>query len=242
FNNNGIEKLRKINLNKLPFVNENERWGSCVARPGKVVCVGLNFTDHANEVNLPIPDEPVIFLKASNSIVGPYDNIKIPKNGEKTDWEIELAFVINRNCTNLNSEVEAESYIAGYTIFNDVTERSFQFDHGGQWTKGKSCDTFGPTGPYLATKEEIKNVNSLSMTLSVNDNLMQASNTDNMIFNPAFITYYLSQFMTLEAGDIVSTGTPHGIGAGMDPQKFLSPGDTVKLKIDGLGEQKQICI
>lgn len=243
FDEGGIKKLAGIDIKELPTISEMERWGSCVGRPGKVVCVGLNYRDHAAETNARIPTEPVLFLKATNTVVGPYDNVIIPKNSLKTDYEVELALIISKECRYLNSESEAVDYIAGYTISNDVSERDFQKERGGgQWTKGKSCDTFNPVGPFMITKDEIKDVNNLWMKLFVNGILQQNGNTGNMIFNPYFLVYHISQFMTLEPGDIVSTGTPSGVGMGKIPPSFLKRGDTMELEIENLGKQKQTCI
>ncbi len=241
FQNDGISKLSQLKLEDFPVVSEQERWGACIARPGKVVCVGLNYKDHAEEAGMKVPDEPAIFLKGSNTVVGPYDNIFIPKKSMKTDWEIELGIIIGKDCKYLDSENDAYKFIAGYTISNDVSEREFQIERGGQWTKGKSCDNFNPIGPYLVTPEELNNINDLWMKLYVNGVLRQNSNTKNMVFNPYYIVYYLSQFMTLEAGDLISTGTPPGVGMGMKPQTFLSEGDIVELEVEGLGKQRQIC-
>ncbi len=241
FQNGGLDKLAVINIDQFPIVDENIRWGACITRPGKVVCIGLNYRDHVAETGMKMPKEPAIFMKGTNTVVGPYDNILIPKNSKKTDWEIELGVIIKKDCRYLNSEKDASDYIAGYTISNDVSEREFQIERGGQWTKGKSCDTFNPVGPFLATPDELKNINDLKMKLSVNGSVRQNGNTGNMVFDPHYIVYYLSQFMTLEAGDLISTGTPCGVGMGMKPQQFLKNGDIVELKIDGLGKQRQIC-
>ena len=241
FQNGGLDKLAVINIDQFPIVDENIRWGACITRPGKVVCIGLNYRDHVAETGMKMPNEPAIFMKGTNTVVGPYDNILIPKNSKKTDWEIELGVIIKKDCRYLNSEKDASDYIAGYTISNDVSEREFQIERGGQWTKGKSCDTFNPVGPFLATPDELKNINDLKMKLSVNGSVRQNGNTGNMVFDPHYIVNYLSQFMTLEAGDLISTGTPCGVGMGMHPQQFLKDGDIVELKIDGLGKQRQIC-
>jgi 2-keto-4-pentenoate hydratase/2-oxohepta-3-ene-1,7-dioic acid hydratase in catechol pathway len=226
----------------LPEVKESERWGSCIARPGKVLCIGLNYSDHAKESGMPIPTEPIVFQKGSNTVVGPYDNIIIPRKSKKTDWEVELGIVIGKDARYLNSIDEAEQYIAGYCISNDVSEREFQLERGGQWTKGKSCDNFNPLGPYLVTKDEIKDAHNLSMKLSVNGKQMQNGNSSTMVFNCFFIIHYLSQFMTLEAGDFITTGTPPGVGMGQKPPMYLKNGDVVELSIEGLGSQKQVCI
>ena len=242
FTDEGLKKLIKEDYKSLPKVQEKVRWGSCIARPGKIVCIGLNYRDHAKEIGAKIPTEPVIFLKATNAMVGPYDNIIIPKNSIKTDWEIELGVVIGKECRYLDYENDALNYIAGYTISNDVSEREFQKDRGGQWTKGKSCDTFNPVGPFMITSDELSDVNSLSMKLKVNGDLRQSGNTSNMIFNPCYIVWYLSQFMTLEPSDIISTGTPAGVGMGMNPPTYLKRGDVLELEIEKLGYQRQVCI
>ena len=241
FQNGGLDKLSAINEDQFPNVEKNARWGSCIARPGKVVCIGLNYRDHVAETGMKMPKEPAIFMKGTNTVVGPYDNILIPKNSKKTDWEIELGIIIKKDCRYLSSEEESVDYIAGHTISHDVSEREFQIERGGQWTKGKSCDTFNPIGPFLATSNELNNINNLSMKLSLNGILRQNGNTKNMVFAPQYIIYYLSQFMTLEAGDLISTGTPHGVGMGMKPQMFLKDNDIVELEIEGLGKQRQIC-
>jgi 2-keto-4-pentenoate hydratase/2-oxohepta-3-ene-1,7-dioic acid hydratase in catechol pathway len=225
-----------------PDVDEKERWGACVARPGKVICIGLNYSDHAKESGMELPKEPIVFQKGSNTVVGPYDPIIIPRNSKKTDWEVELGVIIGKDARYLSSVEDAADYIAGYCISNDVSEREFQLERGGQWTKGKSCDNFNPIGPYLVTKEEISDVNHLSMTLSVNGQQMQNGNTSNMVFDAFYLVHYLSQFMTLEAGDLITTGTPHGVGMGLKPQRYLSEGDIVELSIEGLGTQKQVCV
>lgn len=244
FQNNGIEELAKILYNgiDLPEVDENERWAACIARPGKVICIGLNYSDHAKESGMPVPNEPIIFQKGSNTVVGPYDNIIIPKGSEKTDWEVELGIIIGKDARYLKSKASAEDYIAGYCVSNDVSERAFQLERGGQWTKGKSCDNFNPLGPFLVTKDEIENVQNLSMNLSVNGVEMQNGSSKTMIFDCLHVVHYLSQFMTLEAGDLISTGTPPGVGMGMNPSQYLKAGDIVELSIEGLGVQKQQCV
>jgi 2-keto-4-pentenoate hydratase/2-oxohepta-3-ene-1,7-dioic acid hydratase in catechol pathway len=225
----------------LPHVPDDARWASCVARPGKVICIGLNYSDHAAETGAEIPAEPIVFFKAANTVVGPYDDLLIPRGSEKTDWEVELAVVIGRDARYLDSAEQAPQYIAGYCLAHDVSERHFQLERGGQWVKGKSCDTFNPLGPFMATKDEVADVNNLEMTLDVNGERRQNGNTSTMIFNPFFIVHYLSQFMTLEAGDVISTGTPPGVGLGMKPPQFLKASDVVELSIDGLGSQRQTC-
>ncbi|MEI3798338.1 MULTISPECIES: fumarylacetoacetate hydrolase family protein [unclassified Chitinophaga] len=246
FQHEGIRELmaiqQKDNFLSFPVVPDSERWGACIARPGKVICIGLNYSDHAMESGMPIPDEPIVFLKAANTVVGPYDPVFIPRNSNKTDWEIEIGIVIGKNATYLENEEDAKSHIAGYCISHDVSERAFQLERGGQWTKGKSCDTFNPTGPFLVTPHEITDPQSISMRLMVNGEQMQSGNTSRMIFSMNHIVHYLSQFMTLEAGDLISTGTPPGVGLGLKPQRFLKAGDIVELWAEGLGYQKQTLI
>lgn len=225
----------------LPLVHEKERWGAPVARPGKVICIGLNYSDHAKESGQPIPKEPIVFMKAANTVVGPQDELLIPRNSKKTDWEVELGVVIGRTARYLVNHQEAQACIAGYVLSHDVSEREFQIERGGQWTKGKSCDTFNPLGPWLATPEEVNNAVDLTMKLSVNAELRQNGNTSTMIFAVPELIRYLSQFMTLEPGDLISTGTPPGVGLGMKPPQFLKAGDVVELEIAGLGKQCQVC-
>jgi 2-keto-4-pentenoate hydratase/2-oxohepta-3-ene-1,7-dioic acid hydratase in catechol pathway len=233
-----LEKLKKINLEKLPELSKSNRIGSCITKPSKFIGIGLNYSDHAAEIGAEIPKEPIIFMKASSCISGPHDDIIIPKYSKKCDWEVEIAFVIGKEAKNI-SEAKAENYIFGYCIVNDVSEREWQLEGTGQWVKGKSSDSFGPVGPYLVTKDEIKNVQNLGMELDVNGKNMQSGNTNKMIFNMNFLLSYLSKFMTLLPGDIITTGTPPGIGNGKKPPIFLKTGDEVKLSISGLGEQKQ---
>lgn len=244
FQDNGLDKLSSYlkDISKFPDVDESIRWGSCVARPGKVICIGLNYSDHAKESGMPIPKEPIIFQKGANTVVGPFDHIIIPKNGKKTDWEVELCIVIKKEVRYLDSIQDAKDYIAGYCISNDVSERAFQLEREGQWTKGKSCDNFNPLGPFMATSNEINDINNLSMSLYVNSEQMQSGNTSFMVFDCDYLIHYLSQFMTLEAGDIINTGTPPGVGLGMLPPKYLKEGDVVELSIEGLGGQKQDCV
>lgn len=245
FREDGIEKLKSLLSSNivLPDVSENERWGSCIARPGKVICIGLNYSDHAKESGMPIPTEPIVFQKGANTVVGPFDHVIIPRKSKKTDWEVELGVVIGKDARYLNSIEDAKEFIAGYCVSNDVSEREFQLERGGQWTKGKSCDNFNPLGPYLATADEIKDPHNLTMTLSVNGKLMQNGNTKTMIFDSFYLVHYLSQFMTLEAGDLISTGTPPGVGLGIKPEPvYLKAGDVIELSIEGLGSQKQTCI
>jgi 2-keto-4-pentenoate hydratase/2-oxohepta-3-ene-1,7-dioic acid hydratase in catechol pathway len=202
----------------------------------------LNYSDHAKESGMPIPAEPIVFQKGSNTVVGPYDPILIPRKSQKTDWEVELGLVIGKDARYLDSPEQAREYIAGFCISHDVSEREFQLERGGQWTKGKSCDNFNPLGPFLVTPDELKDVHHLSMSLAVNGVTMQNGNTQTMIFNSYFIVHYLSQFMTLEAGDVITTGTPPGVGMGKKPAQYLKAGDVVELSIEQLGSQRQVCV
>tara|TARA_B100001109_G_scaffold102234_1_gene83434 strand:- start:50 stop:892 length:843 start_codon:yes stop_codon:yes gene_type:complete len=231
-----INNLKNLNLNDLPELSKNERIGSCINKPGKFVAIGLNYSDHAKETGLKTPTEPIVFMKATSSICGPNDNIEMPKDSTKLDWEVELGIVIGKEAKNI-SEEEASSYIFGYCAVNDVSEREWQIEKLGQWVKGKSGDTFGPTGPLLVTQDEIPDINNLNLILEVNGKKMQSGNTKNMIFNTNFIVSYLSKFMSLQPGDLITTGTPAGVGMGMKPQVFLKSGDNIKLSIDLLGEQ-----
>jgi 2-keto-4-pentenoate hydratase/2-oxohepta-3-ene-1,7-dioic acid hydratase in catechol pathway len=240
-NSESLKKIGAINLSTLPIVSNDTRLGACVGNVGKFLCIGLNYSDHAAESGLPVPSEPILFSKATSAIVGPNDNVEIPRNSSETDWEVELGIIIGKKAKYINED-EAEEYIAGYCVVNDVSERAFQIKREGQWTKGKSCDTFGPTGPYLVTKDEIPDVQNLKMYLDVNGKRMQNGSTNTMIFSAKHIVYYLSQFMSLNPGDVIATGTPPGVGLGMKPPVFLNAGDTMKLGIEGLGEQNQICI
>ena len=240
-NSESLKKIGAIDLSTLPIVSNTTRLGACVGNVGKFLCIGLNYSDHAAESGLPVPSEPILFSKATSAIVGPNDNVEIPRNSSETDWEVELGIIIGKKTKYINED-EAEEYIAGYCVVNDVSERAFQIKREGQWTKGKSCDTFGPTGPYLVTKDEIPDVQNLKMYLDVNGKRMQNGSTNTMIFSAKHIVYYLSQFMSLNPGDVIATGTPPGVGLGMKPPVFLNAGDTMKLGIEGLGEQNQICI
>ncbi len=235
-NSSTINKLKNVNLNDLPELSNKDRIGSCIKNPGKFVAIGLNYTDHAKETGLKTPTEPIVFMKASSSICGPNDQIEIPKGSYKLDWEVELAFVVGKQTKNI-SENDATDHILGYCIVNDVSEREWQIEKLGQWVKGKSGDTFGPTGPYLVTKDEISDINNLNLTTELNGKKMQSGNTKNMIFNTNFILSYLSKFMSLQPGDLVTTGTPAGVGMGMKPQVFLKSGDNIKIAIDSLGTQ-----
>ena len=231
-----FSKLKNINLETLPKINNSERIGACINKPGKFIAIGLNYSDHAKETGLKTPTEPIVFMKATSSISGPNDDIEMPKNSTKLDWEVELAIVIGKEAKNI-SEKEASNHIFGYCIVNDVSEREWQIEKLGQWVKGKSGDTFGPTGPYLVSQDEIPDINNLNLILEVNGKKMQSGNTKNMIFNTNFIVSYLSKFMSLQPGDLITTGTPAGVGMGMKPQVFLKSGDNIKLTIDLLGEQ-----
>lgn len=237
-----LERLRawsQVNADSAPEVKKGTRLGSAVARPGKLVCIGLNFSDHAEESGMDIPTEPIVFFKATSAMCGPNDNVVIPKSSEKTDWEVELAFVVGKKASYVPEE-EALDHVAGYVLHNDYSEREFQIERGGQWVKGKSCDTFAPLGPFLATADEIENPENLKMWLKVNGETVQNGNTNKLIFGIAHLVSYLSQFMTLEPGDVVSTGTPPGVGLGFDPPRYLKPGDIVELGIDGLGDSRQV--
>ena len=237
-----LQKLRDADFSKLPVVSGDPRIGACVGNIGKMICIGLNYSDHAAETGATPPPEPIIFMKVNSAICGPNDDVKIPKTSEKTDWEVELGFVIGKKAKYV-SEAEAMDHVAGYCIVNDVSERSFQAERSGQWTKGKSCDTFGPTGPWMVTRDEIPDPQNLKMTLDVNGKRYQDGSTNTMIFGVKFLVHYLSQFFTLHPGDVISTGTPPGVGLGVKPNPvFLKPGDEMHLSIEGLGEQHQKCI
>ena len=235
-NNSSINNLKNLNLADLPELSKSERVGPCIVKPGKFVAIGLNYSDHAKETGAKTPTEPIVFMKATSSISGPYDDIEMPKDSSKLDWEVELAVVIGKETKNI-SEKEVSDHILGYCIVNDVSEREWQLEKSGQWVKGKSADTFGPTGPYLVTQDEIPDINNLNLILEVNGKKMQSGNTKNMIFNVNFLISYLSKFMSLQPGDLITTGTPAGVGMGMKPQVFLKSGDNIKLSIDFLGEQ-----
>jgi 2,4-didehydro-3-deoxy-L-rhamnonate hydrolase len=239
FEQNGMEKLAQIVASEtLTEITSIDRIGSCVARPSKIICVGLNYADHAKETGAAIPTEPILFFKSTSALSGPYDEVIIPKNSVKTDWEVELAIVIGKKASYVE-EKDAYDYVAGYCLHNDYSEREFQLERGGNWSKGKGCDSFAPLGPFLATKEEISDVHDLNMWLDVNGKRFQTSNTNQLIFNIPQVVSYISQFMTLLPGDVISTGTPHGVGLGFNPPIFLKAGDVVTLGMDGLGEQKQ---
>jgi 2-keto-4-pentenoate hydratase/2-oxohepta-3-ene-1,7-dioic acid hydratase in catechol pathway len=246
FASGGLESLRAVLRKRspevFPEVAESTRWSAPVARPRKIVCIGLNFHDHARESGMEIPKEPILFLKATNTVVGPNDDVLIPRRSQKTDWEVELGVVIGREARYLESLDAAAPCIAGYCISHDVSEREFQLERGGQWSKGKSCETFNPLGPWLATTDEVPDAMKLGMKLWVNGELRQNGNTGTMIFGPAHLIRYISQFMTLEPGDLISTGTPPGVGLGMKPPRYLKTGDVVELEIDELGKQRQVCV
>jgi 2,4-diketo-3-deoxy-L-fuconate hydrolase len=241
FETDGLRRLQQFiesNKNELQKIPDGVRIGSPVARPSKIVCIGLNYADHAKESGAKLPSEPIIFLKSTTSLGGPNDNIVIPKNSKKTDWEVELAVVMEKKATYVD-EAEAMNYVAGYCLHNDVSEREFQLERQGTWDKGKGCDTFAPLGPWLVTKDEIKDADNLNLWLTVNGHYMQNGTTANLIFKIPFLISYVSQFMTLLPGDVISTGTPAGVGLGMTPQVYLQAGDVVELGIDGLGTAKQ---
>ena len=238
-----IEKLnevKQVDLNSLPIVESYDGIAPCVCKEsiGKIICIGLNYSDHAEETGQKVPPEPIIFAKATSSVIGPNDDVEIPKKSVKSDWEVELGVIIGKE-TKYISESESQSHIAGYCVINDLSEREFQIEHSGQWVKGKSCDTFGPIGPYLVTTDEVPDPQNLKMWLEVNGKTMQNGSTNTMVYGVNFLVSYLSQFMSLQPGDIISTGTPPGVGMGMNPQVFLKAGDVMKLGIEGLGEQTQ---
>ena len=235
-----LENIKSKDLTSLPIIQKIDSIAPCLSKKsiGKFICIGLNYADHAKESGLEVPPEPVIFFKATSAIAGPNDNIIIPKNSMKSDWEVELGVIIGKEAKYI-SEDQSQNHIAGYCVVNDLSERAFQLEHSGQWVKGKSCDTFGPIGPYLVTKDEISDPQNLSMWLDVNGKRMQDGSTKTMVYGVNFLISYLSRFMSLQPGDIISTGTPPGVGMGMKPQVFLKPGDVMKLGIEGLGEQTQ---
>jgi len=231
-----ILKLKNIDLEKLPELSKTDRIGPCVGKPGKFVAIGLNYSDHAAETGAKVPSEPIVFMKATSCISGPNDDVELASNSKKLDWEVELGIVIGKETKNI-SEKEAANHILGYCLVNDVSEREWQIEKLGQWVKGKSHDTFGPIGPYLVTTDEIEDVNNLNLSLDVNGKRMQTGSTNKMIFNVYYIVSYLSKFMSLQSGDIITTGTPPGVGMGKKPQVFLKAGDKIRLSIDNLGEQ-----
>ncbi|MGB1235161.1 MAG: fumarylacetoacetate hydrolase family protein [Planktomarina sp.] len=225
-------------LGDVPLVDGNPRLAMPIPHVGKCVCIGLNYSDHAAEAGMDPPSEPIVFMKATSALTGPNDGVTIPRGSQKTDWEVELAIIIGKTAKYVD-EVDALDHVAGYAVFNDVSERAFQTERGGQWTKGKSCDTFGPLGPYLVTPDEVGDVQDLTMSLSVNGDVQQTGNTSNMIFPVAHIISYLSQMMTLHPGDVIATGTPPGVGMGQKPPRYLKQGDVIELTIEGLGTQRQ---
>ena len=238
-----VEKLHSVqsmDLSSLPGVGNNVSIAPCVCKKsiGKFICIGLNYSDHAEETGMEVPPEPIMFMKATSAVIGPNDNVIIPKNSFKSDWEVELGVIIGKEAKYI-SEDQSQDHIAGYCVVNDLSERAFQIERSGQWVKGKSCDTFGPIGPYLVTKDEVLDPQNLKMWLDVNGKRMQDGSTSTMVYGVNFLVSYLSQFMSLQPGDIISTGTPPGVGMGMKPQVFLKPGDVMRLGIEGLGEQKQ---
>ena len=231
-----ISKIQGLDLSGLPELSSSERIGSCITKPGKFVAIGLNYSDHAAETGAAVPSEPIMFMKATSSICGPNDDVEIISGSKKLDWEVELGIIIGKDAKHI-SENQSQDHILGYCLVNDVSEREWQIEKMGQWVKGKSHDTYGPIGPYLVTKDEIKDVNNLNMSLDLNEKRMQTGNTSTMIFNVDIIVSYVSKFMSLQVGDIITTGTPPGVGMGMKPQLFLKAGDQMKLTIDNLGEQ-----
>jgi 2,4-didehydro-3-deoxy-L-rhamnonate hydrolase len=242
FAHQGLDKLTEVVAKeKLTPISSMERMGAAVARPSKILCIGLNYAKHAKETGAAIPTEPILFMKSTTSLNGPFDNIIIPKNSEKTDWEVELAVVIGKKASYVTEEA-AMDYVAGYVLHNDVSERAFQLERGGTWDKGKGCDSFAPLGPWMVTKDEIANPHNLRLWLSLNGKIMQDSNTDDLIFNIPQLISYCSHFMTLLPGDVISTGTPAGVGLGFSPNIYLKPGDVVELGIDGLGTSKQTVV
>lgn len=230
--------MARHNLDTFPRVEGEPRLGPCIANVGKIICIGLNYSDHAAESGMDVPEEPVIFFKATSSISGPNDDVILPPNSKKSDWEVELGVVIGKHAAYVD-EADAMDHVAGYCVINDLSERAFQLERSGQWVKGKSCDTFGPLGPYLVTKDEIADSNNLNMTLSVNGHQYQNGSTSTMVFKIPFLIHYLSQYMSLQPGDIISTGTPPGVGLGQTPPVYLKAGDVMELSIEGLGSQRQ---
>ncbi|WP_417309367.1 fumarylacetoacetate hydrolase family protein [Devosia sp.] len=236
----GLAKIAAANIDALPELDKSQRIGPCVGQVGKFMCIGLNYADHAAETGAPIPEEPILFMKATSAIIGPNDDVILPKNTLKPDWEVELGVIIGKEAKYVD-EKDALDYVAGYCVINDLSERHFQTERGGQWTKGKSCDTFGPIGPYLVTRDEVADPQNLKMWLDVDGHRYQDGSTKTMIFGVAHVISYLSQFMSLQPGDVISTGTPPGVGMGIKPEPvWLKPGQTMKLSIEGLGEQTQV--
>ncbi len=236
-----VARLRSIDIAKLPVVPGRPRFGPCVGRVGKFICIGLNYSDHAAEAGMKVPSEPVVFLKATSAICGPNDNIVIPEGAVKTDWEVELGVIIGKPAKYV-SESQAMSHVAGYCVINDLSERAFQLESSGQWTKGKSADTFGPIGPWLVTRDEVPEPQNLNLWLEVDGQPVQKGSTRTMVFGVAFLISYLSRFMSLQSGDVISTGTPPGVGMGRKPPVYLKPGNRMRLGVDGLGEQNQLVV
>jgi 2-keto-4-pentenoate hydratase/2-oxohepta-3-ene-1,7-dioic acid hydratase in catechol pathway len=234
----GLDKLRALNIDALPVVPDTTRLGACVAGVGKIICIGLNYSDHAAESGMTVPPEPIIFFKATSAIIGPNDDVMLPRGSEKSDWEVELGVVIGARARYV-TEQEAMAHVAGYCVVNDLSERAFQLERSGQWVKGKSCDTFGPLGPWLVTRDDVRDPHALKMTLDVNGKRYQNGSTATMVYQVPFLVSYLSEFMTLEPGDVISTGTPPGVGLGQKPPVFLRAGDVMDLEIEGLGRQRQ---
>lgn len=238
-NPESLRTLGDIDVSSLPLCDANERVGPCVGNVGKFICIGLNYADHAAETGAAIPEEPIVFMKATSAICGPYDNVLKPRDSTKLDWEVELGIVIGRTARYVDED-GALKHVAGYCVINDVSERAFQLERGGTWDKGKGCDTFGPMGPWLVTADDVGNLDNLSMWLSVNGRRYQDGSTHTMIFKPAFLVSYLSRFMSLHPGDVISTGTPPGVGLGQNPPVYLAVGDVMELEIQGLGKQRQV--
>lgn len=237
-----LKKIAALDINSLPLVADPVRFGACVNNVGKFICIGLNYADHAAESGVAVPSEPVVFMKATSAITGPNDNVIKPRNSTKLDWEVELGIVIGKHASYV-SEAEAMNHIAGYCVINDVSERNFQLERpGGQWDKGKGCDSFGPIGPYVVTKDEVADPLNLNLWLTVNGKTFQNGSTNKMVFGPAFLVHYLSQFMSLQPGDVISTGTPPGVGLGQKPPLYLNAGDIMELGIEGMGTQKQLVV
>jgi 2,4-diketo-3-deoxy-L-fuconate hydrolase len=243
FATGGLDRVRSaLDAGSLPTVDvDRQRIGAPLTRPGKLICIGLNYADHAEESGAALPSEPVVFFKASNTIVGPNDDVLLPVGGVKTDWEVELGVVVGAAARYLDDEEAGAAAIAGYCVSNDVSERSFQLERGGQWAKGKSCETFNPLGPWLVTADEVTDVGALGLWLDLNGERVQDGTTKSMLFSPAYLVWYLSQLMVLEPGDLINTGTPAGVGLGLDPPRYLVEGDVMEPGIDGLGSQRQVC-
>ena len=233
-----LDTIRQLDISELPEVTCSERYGPCVGSVSQIICVGLNYRDHAKESGMELPSEPILFMKSPSAICGPNDNIILPPKSQKVDWEVELGVVIGSACSYVDQR-DAQSYIAGYCVINDISERGFQLEGTGQWMKGKSADTFAPIGPWLVTQDEVEDVGDLGIWLKVNDELLQTSNTNQMVFSIDYLVSYISQYMTLQPGDVISTGTPFGVGLGLSPPRYLKPGDHMELGIDKLGVQKQ---